>query len=287
VLDGKYTTPEMLTALKEKESMLLDGTGGPIGDLYKNFLTMKGGAQMAKTIYSHVTHLRNILGGAQFGMANGTNPFGKQGVQTLQVLKNQIQRGGDEAFDELYQKYLRLGIINTNVRVNEFRALLDTGFESKADTFARKVSEKLKGYGLSDEAQKLPEEIYMAVDDFYKITNFEYELQALKGAFPDEALEVLEARAADIVQNTFPNYDRVPKGIKAVRYLPVGNFVSFPTEIWRTSANILKQAAAEINSGNEVLKGSWASTPRRLWSYHDGLVRYCRRLCAACRPNVR
>jgi len=255
VLDGKYTTPEMFTALKEKESMMLDGVGGPLAELYKNFLTMKGGAQMAKTIYSHVTHLRNVLGGAQFGVANGTNPFGKQGVQTLQVLKNQIQRGGDEALDELYQKYLRLGIINTNVRVNEFRALLDTGFETKADTFARKVSEKLKGYGLSEEAQKLPEEIYMAVDDFYKVTNFEYELQALKGAFPDEPLEVLEARAADIVQNTFPNYDRVPKGIKAVKYLPIGNFVSFPTEIWRTSANILKQAATEINSGNEVLRG--------------------------------
>lgn len=255
VLDGKYTTLEMFTALKEKESMLFGDADWPIAELYKNFLTMKGGAQMAKTIYSHVTHLRNVLGGAQFGVANGTNPFGKQGVQTLQVLKNQIQRGGDEALDELYQKYLRLGIINTNVRVNEFRALLDTGFETKADTFARKVSEKLKGYGLSEEAQKLPEEIYMAVDDFYKVTNFEYELQALRGAFPDEPLEVLEARAADTVQNTFPNYDRVPKGIKAVKYLPVGNFVSFPTEIWRTSANILKQAAAEIKSGNAVLKG--------------------------------
>lgn len=254
VLDGKYTTVEMLTALKEKESMLLDGAGGAVGDLYRNFLTLKGGAQLVKTVYSHVTHLRNVLGGAQFGLANGTNPFGKEGVQTLSVLKNRIAQGGDEALDEMYQKYLRLGIINTNVRVNEFRALLDTGFESKAGTFAQKISEKLKGYGLSEQAQKLPEEVYMAVDDFYKVTNFEYELDVLKKAFPDEAIEVLEARAADIVQNTFPNYDRVPKGIKAIRYLPIGNFVSFPTEIWRTSANILKQASAEINSGSEVLR---------------------------------
>ena len=254
VLDGKYTTPEIFTALKEKESMLFGDSDLAIAELYKNFLTLKGGTQMVKTIYSHVTHLRNILGGAQFGMANGTNPFGREGMQTLSVLKNRISQGGDEALDELYQKYLRLGIINTNVRVNEFRALLDTGFETKADTFARKVSEKLKGYGLSEEAQKLPEEIYMAVDDFYKVTNFEYELDVLKKAFPDEPLEVLEARAADIVQNTFPNYDRVPKGIKAVKYLPIGNFVSFPTEIWRTSANILKQGYREVKSGNGTLR---------------------------------
>jgi hypothetical protein len=269
VLDGKFTTPEIFTALQEKESMLMDGISGPLAALYRNFLTLKGGAQLVKTVYSHVTHLRNILGGAQFGMANGTNPFGKEGMRTLSALKNRISQGGDEALDEMYQKYLRLGIINTNVRVNEFRALLDTGFETTTDTFARKVSERLQGYGLSAQAQKLPEEIYMAVDDFYKITNFEYELDVLKKAFPDEPLEVLEARAADIVQNTFPNYDRVPKGIKAVRYLPVGNFVSFPTEIWRTSANILKQASAEINSGNEVLK---ARGIRRMAGYGATLV---------------
>jgi len=269
VLDGKYTTKEILTALKEKESVLIEGDGGAIGNLYRNFLTLKGGSQLVKTVYSHVTHLRNVLGGAQFGLANGTNPFGREGLQTLSVLKNRISQGGDEALDEMYQRYLRLGIINTNVRVNEFRALLDTGFESKAGTFAQKISEKLKGYGLSAEAQKLPEEVYMAVDDFYKVTNFEYELDVLKKAFPDESVEVLEARAADIVQNTFPNYDRVPKGVKAVRYLPIGNFVSFPTEIWRTSANILKQASAEINSGNEVLK---ARGIRRMAGYGATLV---------------
>jgi hypothetical protein len=269
ILDGKFTTPEMFTALQEKESMLMDGMSGPLAALYRNFLTLKGGAQMVKTVYSHVTHLRNVLGGAQFGMANGTNPFGREGARTLSVLKNRISQGGDEALDELYQKYLRLGIINTNVRVNEFRALLDTGFETKTDTFARKVSERLQGYGLSAEAQKLPEEIYMAVDDFYKVTNFEYELDVLKKAFPDESVEVLEARAADIVQNTFPNYDRVPKGIKAVRYLPLGNFASFPTEIWRTSANILKQASAEINSGSEVLK---ARGIRRMAGYGATMV---------------
>lgn len=255
VLDGKFTTPEILKALKEKESMMFDtGASGPLMDMYRNFLTMKGGAQMAKTIYSHVTHLRNIMGGAQFGVANGTNPFGRDGAFALSTLKNRISQGGNEFLDELYQKYLRLGIINTNVRVNEFRSLLDTGFESKTDTLARSLSEKLKGYGLSAEAQKLPEEIYMAVDDFYKITNFEYELDILKQAFPDEAVDVLEARAADIVQNTFPNYDRVPKGIKALKYLPIGNFVSFPAEIWRTSANIIKQAASEITSGNDTLR---------------------------------
>lgn len=253
ILDGKFTTPELLKAIKERESMLLQGPNVGLVKFLRNFSTAKGGSQAAKTIYSHVTHLRNILGGAQFGIANGVNPFA-EGVQTFKVLKNRLGQAGDKELDALYEKYLRLGIINTNVRVNEFRALLDTGYSSSADTLLENISKKLEGYGLSSKAQRMPAEIYMAVDDFYKIANYNRELETLKKAFPSQAEDVLESEAARIVQNTFPNYDRVPKGIKSLRYLPVGNFVAFPTEMWRTSANIVKQAAKEINSGNPELK---------------------------------
>ena len=50
-----------------------------------------------------------------------------------------------------------------------------------------------------------------------------------------------------------PNYDRVPPGIKALRNLPIGSFVSFPAEILRTTYNIFRQTAKEIGSGNKVL----------------------------------
>ena len=245
VLDGKYTTPEMLTAIKEKESHVASFDSG----FFRNIAAIKGASQKMKTIYSHVTHLRNATGGAQFGIANGMNPFNR-GSTTAQALKNSIARGGDEELDAMYEKYLRLGIINTNVRVNEFRALLETGFESGPETLVEKLGSKVRGYGFIEKADKAATDVYMAVDDFYKVNAFELELDFLRRAMPNESIEVLESEAARIVQNTFPNYDRVPKGIKSVRYLPVGNFVAFPTEIWRTSTNIVKQASKEITSGN-------------------------------------
>jgi hypothetical protein len=254
-LDGKYTTPEMFKAIKEQESKFISTYNDSVaGKLYKNFLTLKGTSQKMKTVYSHVTHFRNALGGMQFATANGFSPFSRSSKETVNTLINNIRAGGDEALDEAYEKYLRLGIINTNVRVNEFRQLLDTGYESQADTLLDKFGEKLQGYGIPKVLLDAPTNVYVATDDYFKITIFAKELETLKKAMPNEPLEVLEEEAANIVRNTVPNYDRVPKGIKALREAPLGNFFSFPAEIVRTSSNILSQAAREINSGNSVLK---------------------------------
>jgi len=258
-LDGKYTTPEIFEAIKNKESHFSWFDSG----LFRYGGQLKGFSQKMKTVYSHMTHLRNFGGGLQFGLANGINPF-YGANQTRKLLWNEIRSGGDAALDTMYERYLRLGVINTNVRVNEFRALLETGYQSDADNFMSNLAKRFGGTVLPDKAyikgSKIVEgiddgltDIYMATDDFFKINSFEKELAILKKAKPDEALEVLEEEAANIVKNTMPNYDRVPKTIKQFRYLPFGNFVSFPAEILRTSAHIISQSAKEISSGNAQL----------------------------------
>jgi len=259
-LDGTYTTEQMATAIQGRQSHW----GVFDNDLLRSFAALKGGSQAMKTVASHVTHLRNALGGMQFGLANGINPF-FDGNKTFKVLVNAAKSEGDEGLDKLYEKYLKLGVINTNVRIGEFRRLLQEGSDINIEP--RAFFEKLSGYGLGgiEETIKVPmkgakatyraaEKVYMAVDDFYKINAFNKELDVLRKAFPDEPLEALEQRAATIVQDTFPNYDKVPNGIKAFRYLPIGSFVSFPAEIIRTSTKIVKQASEEIVSGNTALR---------------------------------
>ena len=59
--------------------------------------------------------------------------------------------------------------------------------------------------------------------------------------------EFLEKRAADLVKNNVPNYAYVSDFVKGLRKAPVGNFVSFPAEIMRTSTNIVETALREIN----------------------------------------
>lgn len=246
-LDGQYTTKEILDEIRGNTSHLMQGA--KLSNWYKNFLSLKGTSQKLKTVFSHVTHLRNFLGGMQFGIANGVNPF-KTGTETFKVLRDSVRKGGDKELNALYEKYLRLGIINTNVRVNEFRAILDTGAETKADQFTTKLAERLK----LDKAARTIEDVYMATDDYYKINVYNQELDTLKKAYPDVEIEVLEEQAANIVRNTLPNYDRVPKGVKGLRELPLGSFFSFPAEIIRTSYHITKQGALETLSSNPTIR---------------------------------
>jgi len=252
-LDGKFTTPNMEKVIMNKEISLFGISNDIANPIYKNLLSLKGFANKAATVFNWTTHVRNFLGGVQFGLANGINPFSlgivsdSNAFTNLRVLANEGSAKGNKAFNELHEKYLELGIINTNVKVGDFRALINEG--AKASDVDNLMA------GLSNKVSRGAEKLYVATDDFFKINAYNTELNWLKKAYgkSGRSTKSLELEAADIVKNTMPNYDRVPPGIKALRNLPLGTFVSFPAEILRTSYNIFKQSAKEITSGNSVL----------------------------------
>ena len=255
-LDGMYTTPQMKKAIEANEETL-----GLVrrSAVYDSFLSVKAVGQKSQTVYDIQAQLRNILGGVQFGIANGLNPF-EGNAKTLDILSNRIGMGGDKGFDAAYTKLQGLGVINTSVKAGDFKKLLEVTEDSKVGSVLDSASDIAeKTFGISKSTQRLPEDIYMAVDDNFKINAFYSELEILKRAKPKgsknekEWLAGLEKEAADIIKNTFPNYDFVPKGVKALRELPIGSFFSFPSEIIRTSYNIIRQSAKEIASGNSVL----------------------------------
>ena len=60
--------------------------------------------------------------------------------------------------------------------------------------------------------------------------------------------------AAWYITNLYPTYSKVPDVIKAIRILPFGNFVAFPAEMLRTSANIMQVSLRGISSNNPKLR---------------------------------
>ena len=97
---------------------------------------------------------------------------------------------------------------------------------------------------------KFMQDAYVAEDDFWKVFNFEVEYGRLFKLNKDKLLkmsnEQMEEMAAKIVRNTVPNYAYVGELVRAARMTPFGNFMSWPSEVYRTGGGIVKQALEEI-----------------------------------------
>jgi len=66
--------------------------------------------------------------------------------------------------------------------------------------------------------------------------------------------EFLKEESALITRDVVPNYSRVPTTIDAIRRFPIGNFIAYPSEILRTSFNILGRSIKEIASENPEMR---------------------------------
>ena len=257
-LQGKYALTEVVQAIRgTKESVK-----GIPELLYQNaILYPKATAQMAKTILAPFTHARNFLSAAAFAGANGIMPFGN--TKDVKAAWNALQVAGPgtRQSNEFYQELLELGVVNSNVQLEEVKRLLkDVDFGATLNNVKglQGFLKKLSG------AKKFAQDAYTAEDDFWKIFTYLGEKGRMETAYKNAGLKLgqefvdpkgitrrfndqyLKEAAADLVKNNVPNYAYVSDFIKNLRKLPVGNFVAFPAEIMRTGTNIVQTALDEI-----------------------------------------
>jgi len=281
-LSGKYTTKEIADAIllaNDVPSGLAGFVRGKAGAgpteevaswIYRNLLLFpKGISQMAKTIFSIPTHLRNFFSAGAFSAANGVmfeNPkLLKQafleGIDVSGLLK--FGPKSPEA-QKAYRELLELGVVNQQVQIGDLKALLqDVGLGAKisnTDSILKPFMAKFKKLGQAFQGK------YVAEDDVWKITNYVVELDRLKVGRakqlgitknqltlnPEDLLN-LKKEAANIVKNTVPNYAYVGSFVKTARLLPIGNFMSFPSEVIRTTTGIAEQGLKELKHSKPVI----------------------------------
>ena len=284
-LSGKYTTKEIADGIKNINDIgsgltqVIRGREGanPAEKaatwFYRNLLLFpKGISQIAKTVLSIPTHLRNFFSAGAFAGANGilfdglTNPklFAKAFSDGIDI-SGLLKLGPNSArAQEAYRELLELGVVNTQVQIGDLVNLLrdvtaNPGVVS-TDAILKPFLTRLKKLGNFFQGK------YVAEDDTWKITNYVVELDRLKKAavkqgteLTDDVVRELKQEAARIVKNTVPNYAYVGSAVKTARILPIGNFMSFPAEIIRTTTNIAEQGLKEmrhIPAPGEVIRGS-------------------------------
>jgi len=225
----------------------------------------KGLSQMSKTILAPFTHARNFISATAFAAANGILPFGN--TKDVKAAWNALQAfgPGTRTSNEFYQELLELGVVNSNVQLKQVADLLeDVDFGSTLNKLNSDwgLNRFIKGL---KKIKRGAEDYYTAEDDFWKIFTFLGEKSRLAKAYDKAGLKLgqefvdmngakqifndayLKREAANLVKNNVPNYAFVSDFIKGLRKFPVGNFVAFPSEIIRTSANIVDTALKEIN----------------------------------------
>jgi hypothetical protein len=258
-LEGKFALNGVVDALENVDNAVLGD--GFISQLYQNLvLYPKATSQMAKTVLAPITHARNFISAGAFAAANGIIPFGDS--DAVKQAYNALQIGGrTKGGNELYQELLRLGVVNSSVTQGDLQRLLkDVDFGSTINS--------INGFnGLLKRLSKVKQfaqDAYTAEDDFWKIFSWFGEKSRLEKSYKNAGLRLgqeftdaagnikifnddfLKEEAANLVKNNIPNYAYVSEFIKGLRQLPVGNFVSFPAEILRTSTNIVQRGLDEF-----------------------------------------
>jgi hypothetical protein len=257
-LNELYTTPGIAKAL-EGTSLAFD-KAGILGQLYQSLvLYPKGLSQIAKTILSPVTHVRNFVSAGAFATANGIIPNPEAIKTAYQALQTPLK--GTRMQNDLYEELLQLGVVNSNVRLGDLTRLLEDVNFGETMTSDKGLRMLLKPLS---KLKSVSQDLYTAEDDFWKIASWATEKARIEKQFADKGItrgmtvtrngvdtvideNFFKKEAADIVKNNIPNYDYVSDFVKSLRKLPIGNFVSFPAEIARTGTNIVRRALREIN----------------------------------------
>ena len=279
-LDGMFTNRVIADALKFGDKMPLSGITKSLAYRYM-FLIPKGMTQFGKTVLGPFTHGRNFTSGAVTTISTGnaslllTDPavFGraiKDAFNALQpqtmyrITKNPKYLNAD-ADQAMYRFFLDEGMVNSSATYKEVMGII-TDIGKGGDVFERMFKlfgQKMKKLsGTIDWAQ----DMYIAEDDIWKMINFFGENFKLKRAWnsavkrgvidPATGKKFTNAdipsdydlmrKATQTVRNTLPNYAYVSDAVKATRRSPLGNFVSWPAEIMRTTGHLVKQGLMEI-----------------------------------------
>ena len=268
-LKGLHTTEEIAEAFDpvNKISNYFVGpqkTGFSQGmsTAYKNlFLTPKAGAQVAKTVLSPTTHMRNFLSATGFSLANGTlfvNP--KLFAEATAAAARTVQFGlrSPKAMEE-YREMLQLGVVNSNTKMGDYLSLLkDIGAAREGSNYADSMFKNMvrRLARITEPAQQL----YTLEDDIFKIFNFKVEKARLGNAYAKAGIkrteQELKEEAADIVRNTVPNYAYVSDVVKGLRSTPFGNFASFPSAIMNSAVGIKQRIFKEMRHSKPTKGGS-------------------------------
>ena len=242
-LAGLWTTQEIKDAfVRATETKDMPG-------YLKLYLQANGLVKVAKTVWSSQAEIRNFFANAGFAIANNHwRAFEGKGSALTAI--HGLANMEDNQYRKDYLEAIEYGIVNQDTRASELRANLKDIASNGFDTWAFDVENK-RAKGARKLVKKTVEgatSLYQFGDDIWKLYAWHNERARYRKAYPSWTEDELKTHTANIVTNTYPTYSRIPEITKLMRQFPVtGAFVSFTSEVFRTSYHTAKLSAMEMS----------------------------------------
>lgn len=243
-LNGMYTTPEIKAAFERLTSP------GALPNWLRAFMTVNYAVKYGKTVGSAITHERNLISNTGFAVANGHWRLDKAGKAVWGTTTG-LFKLPDAEFRAFYERAAELGLVGEDVRAGELKAALRDASKADMDEFlynapARQASKIVKA---GRAGFKFINTLYQAEDGVWKLYAWENEKARYAKAHPEWSQDQVEKHAAEIVRNTYPTYSKIPEAVRFLRAFPlIGPFVSFPSEVVRTTFHTIKLGLEEMQA---------------------------------------
>ena len=252
-INGKYVKTEIFEMLQSKP--LLQAENAVLNAYFKGLKVMR----KSKVVWNLPTWRKNLTGGMFFIAANGVlNPA------FLKDFKNRIDRTrkgeANPEIESLLKEMSELGLIGADVNaglidVNDaaLNVLFDEDFNG-AEAHLNKVWTKVKNTDA-----KLAEK-YAAIDDYTKLIIYRVERESFaKKLYGKDYASLTEAQqtkvrdeAGEFVKQNTPTFSRLPKWyINSFSKVPLGDFLGFKLESWRSITANLRNATADIKKSSD------------------------------------
>ena len=253
-INGKYVKTEIFEMLQSKP--LLQAENAVLNAYFKGLKVMR----KSKVVWNLPTWRKNLTGGMFFIAANGVlNPA------FLKDFKNRIDRTrkgeANPEIESLLKEMSELGLIGADVNaglidVNDaaMNVLFDEDFNG-AEAHLNKIWTKVKNTDA-----KLAEK-YAAIDDYTKLIIYRVERESFaKKLYGKDYASLTEAQqtkvrdeAGEFVKQNTPTFSRLPKWyINSFSKVPLGDFLGFKLESWRSITANLRNATADIKKSSDT-----------------------------------
>ena len=212
-LAGKFVKEENYRAFADTPGFL-DNLNN--NSLYATFLGLKGMSQIAKTVYSPITQIRNATTASFFALANGNIGNGRDLVNSVKIIMSEINQrvmgkdpivttGSEQRLakkseiDNYYKKLIDLGVVNSNAKIGEFEDLLKDSVNGQSGNFLSKIPIGPKTDLLQvarNTQNRYMGKLYQGSDDVWKTYSWEMELGKLKNVFKKDPNATISLRDA-------------------------------------------------------------------------------------------